>query len=183
MTFFLRSLRPVCHSLHRSYLLPTTTIGLKHSFWRVTSAHIRSNNVPASLTGRCMLQKRPLHSITEKVLYLLTGLKPLNPEARKQAICNHQKLWVAHFSIHNHEEADRHWEMSYSIQLTDIPKDFSTQKYYLGLIEKKNEELTRTERQELVDLYHFAVKETESPIWRWQLKQKLAEYHSLLLTS
>lgn len=135
--------------------------------------------IPTSLFGRCSIQQRSLHPLAQKALYVLTGMRPLSADEKKQLLGKHQKLWVAHFSIHDHIATEHHWEKFYAMQLADDPKDFSTQKYYLDLLEKKKTDLTPDEVQDMVDLYLLALEQSQDPITRWGLKRKLAEYQAL----
>lgn len=149
--------------------------------WHVASSNLKFHGLaPRPLAERCKVQLRPLHSITGKAHYLLTYPKTMTLEEKTEAVEMHQKLWVAHYSIHNHQELARHWKMFNTLQLFENPKDVSTQQYYLGLLKKDKEKLTLKELQELVDLYQLALQKAYEPTWRWCLKKKLAEYNSLL---
>jgi hypothetical protein len=115
----------------------------------------------------------------EKIIHTLIGPK-LTPTEVKQQICDHQKLWVIHYSINNHAGADRNYEMFYSMQLFDRPKDFSTQEHYLDLLDKKIEDLSNAQLQELVDLYEFGVKKNDDFFVQGAIQAKLKMYQAHL---
>ncbi len=110
----------------------------------------------------------------------ITGMKMLNPEERAQAIIDHQKLAVAHYSINNPTQSLVHHERVYSMQLFDHPKDFNVQRYYVTLVDKKKEELSLKELQEVVGLYQFAIANTTSYLEYYQLKKKAEVYQAAL---
>lgn len=119
-----------------------------------------------------------------KVIIAVTGVQPLNAEETQEVIKCQQILWVAHWSIDNHEAADEHYELAYSMQLFHEPKNFDTQQYYISLIEKAKSELTLKEIKEIIDMYQLAISQTTLSIrdlcYTPSLKKKLEEYQILL---
>lgn len=127
------------------------------------------------------VQHRNFGTFTDKVLYMLTGMKRLNIEETQQAIKHHQKLFVVHASIANHDQASEHYEKYYAMQLFREPKDYSTKEYYLNLLEgKKIEDLSINELREIVELYQYGLKHNDSILYAFVIHQKLQKYQSLL---
>jgi hypothetical protein len=168
MAFFLRSLsRAHCTTLPSLFLATRKTLPWLHHM-----AFIK--NHPTSLFGRCSIQQRSLHPLTQKALYVLTGIRPLTPEEKKQIFDKRQKIWVAHFSANAHEATERHWQMFYHLNDLPIAKD------YLNLLKKDKRALSPEEALALVNLYEFALAESPDFFMRKGLYRKQAEYQAVV---
>jgi len=182
MSFSLRSISSLSHrnfytgSLPRSNIVNIRRGQISPPIIQRHEYHSWGKKALESLTRMKAFIRDPKRPCVRTVLETITGMKMLNEEETKQAIIDHQKLWVAHYSIHNHAQVHEHYKMFYSMQLFTEPKDFSVQEHYIALIDKEKEKLSSRERQEVVDLYQFAIDRENNVFISGCLKQKLKMY-------
>ena len=98
-------------------------------------------------------------TFASKVLQVFEGM---TSRQRKQAIIDHQKLWVALVSVNCHYDASVCLQKCHSLQLRSGTMDFGTQEYYSTLLEKGESELTTKDLLELIGLYKFAIGRSPS---------------------
>ena len=72
-----------------------------------------------------------------------------------------------------------HYEMAYSMQLFQNPKNFEVQQYYIYLLEKPKNQLSIEELDKIIEMYRFAIRQSDLLIC-WELEKKLQEYQVLL---
>ena len=178
-----RSFRVLNSSMPRTYNVFLQQNHIVHSHTQRRSFHSITGKIIGMLDrlDRLRYEDSKQGHTTRKCFEILTGMKQLNAEERTQALIDHQRLWVAHASIDNHEQAHKHYEMLYSMQLFQKVQDFSVQQYYLNLLEKKSsEELTSEEIKEIISLYTFAVDINHDIFVSVDLNEKLQKYQALL---
>ena len=111
----------------------------------------------------------------------LIGYRAMSPKELSEAKILHQKLWVVHASIRNDAQADEHYEMAYSLQLLDHPKNFDVQQRYVKILEKEN--ISREEMLELLQLYQLGLSESKLSFFTPELTKKVKECQAFLSSS
>ena len=111
-------------------------------------------------------------------IYAFTGLTAEDRKAPKQAVHNHQKLWVAHWSVDNHLGAHEHYEMALSLQLFENPKNWETQQEYIALLEKPEKELTEREIDNIIKMYELALERPHNLLYACTLLEKMTSYEA-----